>query len=58
MVAALDEVVANVTAALQANGMWENTVFWLVSDNGGETMDAVRCSFSDRMLALGIQDVV
>ena len=40
MVAALDEVVANVTAALKANGMWERTVFWMVSDNGGETMDA------------------
>jgi arylsulfatase A-like enzyme len=40
MVAVLDEVVGNVTDALKARGMWARTVFWMVSDNGGETMDA------------------
>ena len=34
MLAALDEGVGNVTAALKANGLWENTVLWFQTDNG------------------------
>ena len=40
MVAALDQVVVNVTGALERAVMWERTVFLLMSDNGGEVMDA------------------
>jgi arylsulfatase A-like enzyme len=32
----LDETVANLTCALESNGMAENTIFIMVSDNGGE----------------------
>ena len=32
----LDEAVANLTCALEANGMSDNTILILVSDNGGE----------------------
>ena len=35
MVSALDESVANVTAALQAAGMWERTLLIFSTDNGG-----------------------
>ena len=35
MVAALDDVVGNVTAALQQQGLWENCILLLTSDNGG-----------------------
>ena len=37
MAAFLDDAVGNVTAALKAAGMWENTVLVLASDNGGPT---------------------
>eukprot|EP01047_Picozoa_sp_COSAG01_P046138 COSAG01_NODE_4307_length_5145_cov_9.287299_6_plen_229_part_00 len=40
MVAALDEAVKNVTAALHTSGLWSNTVLYFLSDNGGEIMDA------------------
>jgi arylsulfatase B len=40
MVAALDEAVGNITAALRTSGLWSNTVFWMIGDNGGEIMDA------------------
>eukprot|EP00039_Didymoeca_costata_P025533 m.13731 g.13731 ORF g.13731 m.13731 type:complete len:547 (+) comp4913_c0_seq1:133-1773(+) len=33
---ALDEGVANITAALKQAGMWENTVLFFNSDNGGD----------------------
>jgi arylsulfatase A-like enzyme len=35
MVAALDEGVGNVTAALKAAGMWEDTLIFFTADNGG-----------------------
>lgn len=35
MVSAADETVANVTAAIEAAGMTQNTVVLLLSDNGG-----------------------
>ena len=37
MAAFLDDAVGNVTAALRAAGMWDNTVIVLASDNGGPT---------------------
>ena len=33
---ALDDAVSNITEALKAAGMWENTFFLLTSDNGGD----------------------
>jgi arylsulfatase A-like enzyme len=36
----LDEAVGNITAALRTSGLWSNTVFWMIGDNGGEIMDA------------------
>ena len=35
MVAALDEGMANVTAALRAHGLWEDTLLFFTADNGG-----------------------
>jgi len=35
MVAHIDDVVGNLTAALKAKGMWEQTLFVSTSDNGG-----------------------
>ena len=35
MISNLDEGVANITVALRARGMWENTVTILTTDNGG-----------------------
>lgn len=37
MLAALDEAVGNVTKALKANAMWENTLIVFTADNGGPT---------------------
>ena len=37
MLAALDEGVANVTAALRGAGRWERTLLWLTTDNGAPT---------------------
>ena len=35
MMAALDEAISNMTAALRRKGMWENTVLVVMGDNGG-----------------------
>ena len=35
----LDEGIGNVTAALKKKGMWENTVMFFSSDNGGPVHD-------------------
>jgi arylsulfatase A-like enzyme len=34
MLAALDEGVGNVTTALKAKNMWQDTVIWFTTDNG------------------------
>jgi arylsulfatase B len=34
MVSAVDSAVANITAALKAAGLWDNSVLWWASDNG------------------------
>ena len=36
MVALMDEVVGNVTAALRDVGMWDNSIVLWSSDNGGK----------------------
>ena len=41
----LDEAVANVTCALRANGMGDNTIMVLVSDNGCDADTIVGCSY-------------
>jgi arylsulfatase I/J len=38
MVNFIDEAIGNVTAALQARGMWESTLLWAFADNGGPIM--------------------
>ena len=35
MVSFLDDQIANITGALKAKGMWDNTLMVLTSDNGG-----------------------
>ena len=42
--AVIDEGIGNVTAALKAKGMWDNTLMVVVADNGGP-------SFSDQAAA-------
>ena len=37
MIAALDEAVGEITAALETMGLSENTLLWFASDNGGAT---------------------
>ena len=37
MLTAADEGIGNVTRALKARGMWENTVVVFTTDNGGPT---------------------
>lgn len=39
MISAVDSSVANITAALKAAGMWNDTVLWWVSDNGTPVQD-------------------
>lgn len=41
MVAHIDDVVGNVTAALKAKGMWDQTLFISSSDNGGPLANGV-----------------
>eukprot|EP00038_Savillea_parva_P004236 m.135458 g.135458 ORF g.135458 m.135458 type:complete len:94 (-) comp11417_c0_seq1:1382-1663(-) len=40
MVTAVDSMVANLTLALQAKGMWDNTIFILLGDNGAPNNNA------------------
>jgi len=40
MVAMLDDVVGNVTSALKATGMWDNTLLLFTSDNGGPSYNS------------------
>ena len=52
MVALMDEVVGNVTAALRAAGMWERTVLLWSSDNGGAPCTAARCGTTSCIVPL------
>ena len=39
MSSCLDEAIGNVTSALRARGMWEDTIVLYTSDNGGAVHD-------------------
>ena len=43
MVSAMDDGLANVTAALKATGMWENSIIVVTTDNGGDVNAAGAC---------------
>ena len=43
MVAYMDDVVGRLVDAVKAKGMWDNTLIWFMSDNGGELF---RCAGS------------
>ena len=38
MVTAMDDVISNITTALEQRGMWQNTVLVFCGDNGGPEM--------------------